>query len=106
MNYEDQVAALFANANPVPSLDLLDPVEALDMEHLAYLSERSSVMTDVETEEMKPEGPGRRARIAFGVAMAVIAVVALGSWSTTTARLPHLPRPNPRQPPRSFRRWL
>lgn len=77
MNYEDQVAALFANANPVPSLDLLDAVEPLDMEHLA-LSARSSEMTEVKTEEMKPERPGRRPRIALAVAMGVIAVVAIG----------------------------
>jgi hypothetical protein len=75
---EDQVAALFARANPVPSLDLLDPVEALDMERLAHPSARSSEMTDVKPDEMKPEGPGRKPRLALVVAVSVIAVVALG----------------------------
>jgi len=75
---EDQIVALFAKANPVPSLDLLDPVEALDMEPLAHLSARSSEMTEVETTEVKPEGPSRRPRLALAVAMTVIALVALG----------------------------
>jgi hypothetical protein len=75
---EDQVAALFARANPVPSLDLLDPVEALDIDHLAHPSARSSEMTEVKTEETNPEGPGRKPRIALAIAMGVIAVVAIG----------------------------
>ncbi|MEX1133674.1 MAG: hypothetical protein WED83_02385 [Acidimicrobiia bacterium] len=78
MTNEDQIAALFAKANPVPSLDLFDPVETLDMERLAHLSTRSSVMTDVETIELSPEGPSRRPRVALVVAMTVIALVALG----------------------------
>ena len=78
MTNEDQVAALFAKANPVPSLDLLDPVEPLDMEHLAHLSARSSEMTDVKTDETKSEGPGRKPRLAIVVAMAVVAIAAVG----------------------------
>ncbi len=78
MKTEGQVMALFAKANPVSSLDLLDPVEALDMEHLAHLSARSSEMTEVKTDEMKPEGPGRGPRLALAVAMGVIVVAALG----------------------------
>ena len=78
MKTEGQVMALFAKANPVSSLDLLDPVEALDTEHLAHLSARSSEMTEVKTDEMKPEGPGRGPRLALAVAMGVIAVAALG----------------------------
>ena len=34
MTNEDQIAALFAEANPVPSLDVFDPVEPLDMDRL------------------------------------------------------------------------
>jgi hypothetical protein len=75
---EDQIAALFAKANPVPSLDLLDPVEALDMERLVHLSARSSEMTGLKTDDMKPEGPSPRRRLAVAVAMAVVAVVAVG----------------------------
>jgi hypothetical protein len=78
MTNEDQVVALFARANPVPSLDLLDPIEDLDMEHPAHLSARSSVMTEVETIEPKKEERQRWPRVALGLAMAVIAVAALG----------------------------
>jgi hypothetical protein len=75
---EDQVVALFAKANPVPSLDLLDPVEPLDMERLEHLSERNSIMTEVETIQPNREEPQRWPRVALGLAMGVIAVVALG----------------------------
>ncbi|HLF42433.1 MAG TPA: hypothetical protein VJA46_02765 [Acidimicrobiia bacterium] len=78
MTNEDQIAALFAKANPVPSLDLLDPVEALDMERLAHPSARSSEMTDVKPDDMKPQGPGRRPRLVLGLAVAVMAAVAVG----------------------------
>ncbi len=76
MTNEDQIVALFARANPVPSLDLLDPVEPLDMVRLAHLSARSSEMTDVETIELRPQGPSPRPRLAVVAAMTVIAVVA------------------------------
>ena len=78
MTNEDQIAALFAKANPVPSLDLLDPVEALDMERLAHPSARSSEMTDVETIQPKKEEGPRWPRVALGLAIAVVAVVTLG----------------------------
>jgi len=52
---DDQVAAMFAKANPVPSLDLLDPVEPLDPGHLEDRSERSRDMTDIETIQPKKE---------------------------------------------------
>jgi hypothetical protein len=75
VTYEDQIVALFAQANPVPSLDLLDPVEPLDIEHLGQRSERSSVMTDLKTDEIKTEEGRRWPRLVPVIAMAVIAVV-------------------------------
>ncbi len=48
---EDQVVAMFAKANPVPSLDLLDPVEPLDPGHLEDRFERSRGMTELKTEK-------------------------------------------------------
>jgi hypothetical protein len=75
---ENQIVALFANANPVPSLDLLDPLEPVDMEHLEHLSVRSSEMTEVETIQPEKEERQRWPRVALGLAMAVIAVAALG----------------------------
>lgn len=77
MTTEDQVVALFAKANPVPSLDLLDPVEPFDVSHLVNRVERSSAMTDIKTEELKTE-PSRRPRLALVLAVALVGLVALG----------------------------
>jgi hypothetical protein len=71
---EDQVVSLFAKANPVPSLDLLDPV---DLEHLEDRSERSSEMTELKIDKGKEEVAGRRPRLVPVLALAAIAVVAL-----------------------------
>ncbi len=65
MTFEDQVVALFAKANPVPSLDLLDVVEPLDMGHLADLPERSSAVTEASTTAISMPGQfGRNQRRA------------------------------------------
>lgn len=50
---EDQVVAMFAKANPVPSLDLLDPIEPVDPGHLEDRSERSWDMTELKTEKQQ-----------------------------------------------------
>ncbi|HKY49061.1 MAG TPA: hypothetical protein VJQ79_13875, partial [Acidimicrobiia bacterium] len=78
MTYDDQIAALFAKANPVPSLDLLDPIEPLDMDSLTDLSERSGVMIEVEEVHPKKERRSPRPGLAAALATAVIAVVAVG----------------------------
>ncbi|MGH8951541.1 MAG: hypothetical protein ACRDX9_08950 [Acidimicrobiia bacterium] len=49
MNIEDQVAAMFAKANPVPSLELLDPIEPVDMDSFRDRSERRGEMPDLKT---------------------------------------------------------
>jgi len=79
---EDQITAWFAKANPVPSLDLLDPIEQLDIDRLAYLSERSGVMSDLKT----IEPTGRRERrprwlvpALTAVAVALVAIPFLQS---------------------------
>jgi hypothetical protein len=74
---EDQIAALFAEANPVPSLDVFDPVEPLDMDRLESRSRRSSVMTDLKSDKPKVVAPARWPRLALLVAAPVIAVVGL-----------------------------
>ena len=77
MTNEDQIAALFAEANPVPSLDVFDPVEPLDMDRLEGRSKRSSVMTDLETDKPKVVTPTRWPRLALLIAIPVITVVGL-----------------------------
>lgn len=77
MTNEDQIAALFAEANPVPSLDMLDPLEALDIDPLESRSQRSSVMTDLKTNRPKVQPPARWSRLALLAAMPVIAVAGL-----------------------------
>ena len=54
MNIDDQIAALLAGANPVPSLGLLDPIPPVDIDALTQ-SERSSVMTEIKTIEPEKE---------------------------------------------------
>ncbi|HEY6629160.1 MAG TPA: hypothetical protein VI193_09285 [Acidimicrobiia bacterium] len=82
MTNEDHIVALFAKANPVPSLDLLDPVEALDIERLTHPSERSSAMTDVEAIQPKKGERQSGSRLLLGLAVAVIAFIALGIFVT------------------------
>ncbi len=77
MTNEDQIAALFADANPVPSLDVFDPVEPLDMDRLEKRAERSRGMTDTKTHKVKVDRPGRWRRIAPVLAIPVIVLVAL-----------------------------
>ena len=77
MTNEDQIAALFANANPVPSLDVFDPVEPLDMDRLETRPERSRGMTVTNTNNLKVEGPGRWRRLAPVLAIPVIVLVAI-----------------------------
>ena len=56
MTIEDQIAALFANANPVPSLDVFDPVEPLDIDRLERRPERSS--DDDRYQDRQTDGGG------------------------------------------------
>lgn len=79
MTYDDQVAALFAKANPVPSLDLLDPVELVDIADLVEPSKRSRVMIAVDG--LEPKKLRRRIKPGWviGVAAATVAVVVAGS---------------------------
>ena len=50
---EDHVVAMFAKANPVPSLDLLDPIGPVNPGHLKDRSERSLDMTEMKTEKQQ-----------------------------------------------------
>ncbi len=79
---EDQVVAMFAKANPVPSLDLLDPVEPLDPGHLEDRSERSRGMTELKTTEEHETAP-RRPRWLVPALAAVVIAVAIGMFMTS-----------------------
>ncbi len=74
---DDQVVALFARANPVPSTALLDPIESVDIDSLRNRSERSRAMSEVETTSAKPEAVGRRSPLVPVLAVVAIAVIAL-----------------------------
>jgi hypothetical protein len=74
---DDQVVTLFATANPVPTTDLLDPIESVDIDSLRNRSERSRAMSEVETTPAKPEVRGRRSRLVPVLAVVAIAVIAL-----------------------------
>jgi len=74
---DDQVVALFADANPVPSLDLLDPVETVDPRRLTNTSERSRAMTELKTKEPRVAAPRRRLWLAPTLAAVAVAVVAI-----------------------------
>ena len=74
MTNDDQIAALFAEANPVPSLDVFDPVEPPDIDPRESRSRWSSVMTDLETDRSKDVTPARWPRLALLAAVPVIAV--------------------------------
>jgi hypothetical protein len=70
---EDRVAAMFARANPVPSLDLLDAIP-VEVGHLESRSERNS-MTEVRTAE--PGESRRTPRLLLVPALAAVVVVGL-----------------------------
>lgn len=75
---EDQVGALFAKANPVPSLDLLDPIDPVDVEHLTQRSDRSSEMIDLKTVDLANRtAPPRRWAPAMALALGLVVFVAL-----------------------------
>ncbi len=88
MTNEDQIAALFAEANPVPSLDMLDPLEPLAIDPLESPSQRSSVMTDLKTDKSKVVAPAKWPRVALlaGIPVLLVAVlVFLGDTASNVA---------------------
>lgn len=83
MNYEDQVLALFGEANPVSDLDTL---EDLMSPHLEVVEQRTGDMTDTKVREIDPQKPifqkNRRRGWVYGVAAAVVAVIFVGvAWA-------------------------
>jgi hypothetical protein len=74
---EDQVVALFAKLNPIPSLDDLDPVETFDTESLMSQRDRSSIVSNQNRIEKRVPVSGRRSLVAALVIVVLAAVVAV-----------------------------
>lgn len=94
MTIEDQIVALFARANPVPSLDVFDAVEPLDIDRLEMRPERSSEVTATKTDRVMVEGPGRWRRLAPVLAIPVIVVVALALVVNRDSMVAAMPLPS------------
>lgn len=79
MNYEDQVLALFGEANPVSDLDTL---EDLMSPRLEVVEQRTGDMTDTKVREIDPNRPifkkDRRFGLVYGLAAALV-VLMIGS---------------------------
>jgi hypothetical protein len=92
---------LFAEDNPIPSVDDLDLAYLGSPDYLATLEQRSSEMTQVETKpEKKVEQPYRRVVPALAVVAAavLIGVVAILSQTDETAPVATQPGPSLSEP--------
>ncbi len=76
MTIEDQVAAIFARANPVPSLAQFDPIELVDIDRLTDQSERSSEMSELQSIEPELDKQPKQRPIIGLVAAGIIVVAA------------------------------
>ena len=94
MTIEDQIVALFASANPVPSLDVFDAVEPLDIDRLEGRPERSSAVTDTKTDKVMVEEPARWRRLAPVLAIPLVVVVALALLANRESTVAALPLPS------------
>jgi hypothetical protein len=74
---DDQVVVLFAKANPVPSSDLLDPIEPVTPGQLTNRSERGSEMSELMAKEPRVGAPRRGRRLVPAVAAVAVAMVAI-----------------------------
>jgi len=78
---EERLMAMYANANPVELEDLLNMVELDNAEYLATLEQRSSEMTDLDTEKQEQTSDKRSwgiwlvaaaAALILGVALVLV----------------------------------
>jgi hypothetical protein len=88
---EDQIASLYAKANPVPTLDLLDPFEQVDLGHLRKQSERRSGMADIQTRRSSKQRRGRRPRLAPIMLALGAVVIAVPMFLTGVASIDSSP---------------
>jgi hypothetical protein len=75
MSTEEQVVALFAAANPVPRLDLLDPVEPLDLRHFEVTRTRSAEMQTRDRIDTDQEPDRPRKGLLIGVSAAAVVLI-------------------------------
>lgn len=94
MTIEDRVATLFAEANPVPSLDMLEPLEPVDLDSLEERSERSWEMTEVKRRETSTERrPGTRSPVLLVAMAAVVVATGIGVYMATRGGAPVVATP-------------
>lgn len=74
---DDQVAELFSEANPVPTLDVLDAVGPVDDGTDTQTAEGSRAMTTVKTDKRDSAKRSRRPLIPAGLAVVLAAVIAI-----------------------------
>jgi hypothetical protein len=82
---EDQVAALFARANPVPTLDLLEPVESVDIDDLWDRLERPGETELRPARERRPRGPWPVHAMAAAALLVMVTIPALISLTDPEA---------------------
>ncbi len=90
---EDQVVDMFAKANPVPSLALLDPIGSMDFEHHEDRSERSSGMTELMTTEEQKAGPRRPRWLVPALVAGLALVIAMPVYLSRQAPVADEPTP-------------
>jgi hypothetical protein len=73
---DDQVVALLGRANPVPSLDLLDPIEPVDLDRLEDATERTREMTTAENDVVRRSTPFRSRLVPILAALGAVLVSA------------------------------
>jgi len=71
---EDCLMAMYANANPIELVDLLDAVGVDHAAYLATLEQRSSDMTELDTKSTESKNP-RRPIVPWLIAAGVAAVI-------------------------------
>lgn len=74
---DEQVVELFSEANPVPTLDVLDEVRPVDDGTDTQAAEGSRGMTTVKTDQREKSKRNRRPSIAAGLAVVLAAVIAI-----------------------------
>jgi hypothetical protein len=89
VNIEDQAAVLFARANPVPSADLLDPIEPVDIDSIRSRSATRAELIEPKTIQtaISRRGWGRLAPAMAMIAILVVAIPVLINVTPLAANL-------------------